>query len=187
LSSLATVEFPGRAPAPSAFSLLCSSSDSRCPLSARAQLLSPAPSPLLRAPLPMVTAASFSMHPCLSFLQTRSVPAPPAHRRPAFSPTTPVAAFPNLASAPPSASSRISLVFPPCAREISLLAGAWSVLHCAVLFLCACQVLTPSSPGSQACVSSPRLLLAPAARVELLCCVREVLCSPWRVEFPRRV
>jgi hypothetical protein len=35
------------------------------------------------------------------------------------------------------ASSHVSLVFPPCAREISLLAGAWSVLHCAMLFLCA--------------------------------------------------
>jgi hypothetical protein len=35
------------------------------------------------------------------------------------------------------ASRHVSLVFPPCAREISLLAGAWSVLHCAMLFLCA--------------------------------------------------
>jgi hypothetical protein len=35
--------------------------------------------------------------------------------------------------------------------------------------------------------SARRLLLAPTARVELFYCAREVLCSPQRVELPRRV
>jgi hypothetical protein len=54
--------------------------------------------------------------------------------------------------------------------------------------------LDAQSPSSRsflavavACLrAARRLLLAPAARVELFYCAREVLCSPQRVELPRR-
>jgi hypothetical protein len=45
------------------------------------------------------------------------------------------ARVPSCARQQPHA--RISLMFSPCACEISLLADAWSVIYCAVLFPCA--------------------------------------------------
>jgi hypothetical protein len=57
------------------------------------------------------------------------------------------------------------------------------LLLCALL--CPCRA---SLSSSVACArAARRLLLAPAARVELFYCAREVLCSPRRVELPRRV
>jgi hypothetical protein len=43
--------------------------------------------------------------------------------------------------------------------------------------------LVPRAPLVRPCSNCVR----PAARVELLCCVREVLCSPRHVELPRRI